>query len=112
MLPKDRRLQSDTFEKTFEYGKRYDGEFVYAQVHEHNQPTPAEFAVVVPKSLVDTAVKRNKIRRRAYHALSDIYSGVPAGYNMIFFLKSAGTDVSVETLREDMEDIMHNAGVV
>lgn len=67
MPPKHKRLSVAEFSAVFAHGKRTRGKYMTLVYN----PTPVgKCAVTVPKRLFKTAVERNRLRRRLYHALT------------------------------------------
>ena len=84
MLPSRRRLNKALFEDVRKSPHKVSGPF--GSFRFRGAPPPGGISVVVPKSLVKSAVKRNALRRALYAALE----GVSVPLQGIFYLKKDG----------------------
>ncbi len=70
-------------------------------------------AIVVGKKVDKRAVVRNKLKRRAAHALQEILKKYTVGsYNLVFFLKKQVHEVTVDDIQQEMIRSLEKAGVL
>ena len=84
MLPSGRRLNKVLFEDVRKSSHKVDD--LFGSLKFRGSSPPGALSVVVPKSLVKSAVKRNALRRALYAALE----GVSVPLQGIFYLKKDG----------------------
>ena len=85
MLPKKRRLKTNSLNLLIQKGKRFDFDCFYIKYLKINGPP--QFSFVVSKKISTKATSRNFLRRKGYQALGDSLSHFPDGYSFAFFLK-------------------------
>ncbi len=88
MITRTLRLKKATdFSKTYKFGKSYNHTELYIKSLKNGYQT-SKFAVVIPKKVTKSAVKRNRARRRVYEILRINQPNMVGGYNIIITLKS------------------------
>ena len=70
MLPKNKRLSTEHFKTAFSAGRIIRTE--HFLIRHFPTPSKNQWAVVVPKKHIHTAVKRNTLRRKIYFAIEKI----------------------------------------
>lgn len=92
MLPKINRADRSAVEKVFQSGRSVSSpslNFKFLKI-----PNQKKISVVVSKTVIKSAVKRNTLRRRGYQALGKIFSKFPEGINGALVLKSPTLSLS------------------
>lgn len=103
MLKKKERLTRAEFDRFFSIGKRYHSPSLQL-IHTHTNDLHA--SVVVPKKVVRSAVKRNKVRRQIYdiirnHKQTNRLTGV-----FIVILKPSATPRTYEILKGEVQTLI------
>jgi len=102
MLPKSRRLRlTRDFERVFAVRRAANGAFFRIKEHPNNLKT-TRFAVVVSGKVHKRAVIRNRIRRRAWSVLRDLYYRVPSGHDIVIVALRDAATLDFETLKNDL----------
>ncbi len=103
MLPKTKRVTTELFKEvvakgTSFYSVSFSFKLIYTKTAE-----PSRFSVAVSKKVAQSAVDRNKLRRRTNAALAKIYPQVKNGYLGVFFVKDA---IKTKTLPDIAAEIL------
>ncbi|HUC88873.1 MAG TPA: ribonuclease P protein component [Candidatus Paceibacterota bacterium] len=99
MLPKNKRVTKELFQKIIKTGGSLSGLFFIFRYINSNAP---RYAFVVPKSVAKKAVDRNKLRRIGYRAMFPYLSKNISG---IFFYKKSGKQASFQEIKSDIENL-------
>lgn len=84
MLPKKRRVTKNVFHSINKEGKTFSTPlFLFSYL----QKQPPQYAFVAPKKIFQTAVLRNKFRRKGYNILRSI--PIKSGIGVFFYKKQA-----------------------
>lgn len=98
MPPKHERLSVAEFSAVFARGVRTRGKYMSLIYH----PSPVgKCAVAVPKRVLKTAVERNRLRRRLYHALTTAPFYPPEG-SVIVLASPAAPDATFAALGTEL----------
>lgn len=84
MLPKEKRLTTNGFNRFFGVGRRYHSEH-FTLMHVPFPVTKA--AVVVGKKVAKKAVERNRMRRRVYTVLGTLLADCGSGVYIVLVKK-------------------------
>lgn len=106
MLPKKKRVTKDIFQDIMDKGNVVHGSFFILRYLKQDIP---QYAVVAPKKIAKTAVKRNSLRRKVYNTLRlyDLKSN--AG---IFFYKKEALLASPTDIKNDIDSILKKARII
>lgn len=96
MLSKKQRFSSKGFPKAKPF---FRASFPWGSVVYFSSPTP-KAAVVVSKKIAKTAVMRNRLRRRLYAALREVYKTYPA--TVVVYPNKNSTTTPIPTLIADI----------
>lgn len=100
MLPKRKRVTTNTFKSVLDKGSVVYGSFFIFRYIKEEKPG---YAFVVSKKLAKTAVKRNFFRRRGYN----IIKKYPIKSNIgVFFYKKEGLNATIDELDTDIKEIL------
>lgn len=103
MLPKKKRLSKAAFNRFFSTGKKkHTKHFLF--VHAPHESFHA--SVVVPKKVVRTAAKRNRVRRRIYDILRNQEKQTGATGVFILIAKESVTESAYKNLQEEISNII------
>ena len=110
MLKKRRRVPRELFTEVFDKHKRELRRLKSEHFSLLFFPTPnkeSKAAVSVSKKVSKSAVKRNKVRRRAYSLLGDILSGVKPG---IYFINThpGSEKLKFDEFKKEFESLFGN----
>lgn len=106
MLPKKKRITKDIFQTVLRKGNIVSGSFFLFRYIKETSP---QYAFVVSKKIVKTAIKRNSLRRRGYNILRQYNLKNCAG---IFFYKKEALHVSLNELKKDIEFILEKINLI
>ncbi len=100
MLPKRKRVTTNTFKSVLDKGSVIQGSFfVFRYIKEQN---PA-YSFVVSKKIAKLATKRNSFKRKGFNLLKNY----PIKSNIgVFFYKKEGLLASLEELSADIKNIL------
>lgn len=102
MIKRQYRIKKATdFTKTYKFGKSYNQQDFYIKSLKSNFPV-SRFAVVIPKKVTKSAVKRNTARRRVYEIIRVNITKIQPGYTIIITLKSDLKDLSPTQLKTNI----------
>jgi len=115
MLAKKRRVKTKEFNLAFSSAgaKNYTSPFFSLKVvssRKINDETT--FSSVVSKKIANTAVLRNKTRRRMYEIVKKILPEVKNGYICLIFVKKEAMKADFSVLKENFSQIVKKAGIV
>lgn len=121
MLPKSERLTKNQVEAVLATGRRHSSLYFFATVLAApvaSASIPA-FAVVVSKKTADTAVERNKLRRRAYSAIRAVkkivlarQNGKVLPFHVVVVVKREAKSAKLADLIDDLGHLMKISGVI
>lgn len=106
MLPKKKRVTKDIFQTIMEKGNVVQSSFFLLRFNKQNIP---QYAFVVPKKIVKTAVKRNLLRRKGYNILNTYNLKKDIG---IFFYKKEGTLANNNEIKNDLNILLKKAKII
>ena len=110
MLPKKKRLNTAIFEKVINTGKTlYSELFIVKFIKDKSL---LRFAVSVPKKIAETAVLRNKIRRRIYSAISSFEELSMVNMKILFIAKSKIINMNIRDIKSDIKEIFVKLGLL
>ena len=116
MLSKSERLTKNQVEAVLAAGRRHSSQYFFATVLAASTPA---FAIVVSKKTADTAVERNKLRRRTYSAIREVKKIVlarPNGkvlpFHVVVVVKREAKPAKLADLIEDIGRLMKISGVI
>jgi len=106
MLPKKQRVSKEFFKK-LEKTRTFSGEFLIMKVKA--EKGLARISFVVSKKIAKSAVERNRLRRMGYAAAELLISKITPGYIFIFYFRKQNKKVSVESLRNEIKNLLKNS---
>ncbi len=115
MLAKKRRVKTKDFNLAFSSikSKNYISPFFSIKVVFSGDATKKTiFSCVVSKKVANTAVLRNKTRRRIYEIIKKVLPTVKNGYTCLVFVKKEAITTDFSTLKDDFNQLLKKAGVV
>lgn len=111
MIARQYRIKKTTdFTKTYKFGKSHNQKDFYIKSL-HSSAAVSRFAVVIPKKVEKSAVKRNKARRRVYEIIRANLEQTQPGYTIIITLKSNLSDITHSQLRSSLTVALKNLKV-
>lgn len=103
MLAKKQRLTTEAFKRFFASGRRVHGTYVQLIYTSHDT---FHGAAVVGKKVARTAVARNKLRRRIYHALYTLTRSSGRTGVYILVAKPPALHASYTSLQHDIAELI------
>ena len=108
MLPKSKRLSTETFKKIIEKGQSFHSPFLIIRVYKNAKQS--HFGVSVPKKVSKLAVSRNKIKRQIYSMVTKL--NVKEGLEVIIIVKVGFEKLSFIEMKEELEKIFVKSGLL
>ncbi len=112
MLPKKRRISRSEFPYILANGKRYNSQhlLLYLVKNQANKPYfQTKIAFSVSKKVCNTAVGRNKLRRRGYSVVGKKISKIEPGSLGFFVFKKGSTSTSFKALEGEIFELLSNS---
>jgi ribonuclease P protein component len=115
MLAKKRRV------KTKEFNSAFSGTgaksctstfFSFKVVQGPKTEEKTVFSCVVSKKVANTAVLRNKTRRRVYEAIKKVLPTVKNGYICLVFVKKEAIKADFSDIVKDIAGLMKKGGII
>lgn len=122
MLPRARRVRKTAFNELLNRGSYGASPFFSIRFTKSGQSgvgadvgittTFSTFAVVVSKKVAASAVARNKIKRKCYHALRDLLPKIKNSYKIVFFAKKGVEKLSFKELSDNVYSTLSKSGLL
>ena len=103
MLHKRARLNAEEVAEVLAKGRGRRGRILSVKFQATEYPF--QCAVIVPKKVAPSAVKRNQLRRAVYRAL--MTSSLPPTGRAILFVQSIPTDNGATEFTSDIKQLLH-----
>jgi len=100
MIPKNKRLTINLFKEVFLKGKSVFGPEISLVYIKQAEGVLPRFSFSVSKKVAKTAVLRNRIRRKAYSALSPLLKTFTAPIYGVFVVKKDIGALTIEEIRK------------
>jgi ribonuclease P protein component len=110
MLPHEQRIQREEMDKVLARGVLKHSPLFSARILKTADPH-IKFSFVVSKKVANTAVLRNKLRRRGYSAVKTLSPGIDSGYSVAFFFKKGVAEVAYTVLAEEVRKFLEINGI-
>lgn len=101
MLPKSKRLSTETFKKIIEKGQSFYGPFLIVRVYKTAEQS--HFGISVPKKVSKLATSRNKIKRRIYSIIGKL--DIKSGFSVIVIAKTGFEKLTFLQTKDEIEKI-------
>lgn len=108
MLPKSKRLSTETFKKIIEKGQSFHGPFLIVRVYKTAEQS--HFSISVPKKVSKLATSRNKIKRRIYSIIGKL--NTKSGFDVIVIVKAGFEKLNISQIRDEIEKIFVKSGLL
>jgi ribonuclease P protein component len=113
MLPSNRRLTTEFFDKTIAGRAFHSPSFTIKAIKPPEDFAPkSRFAVASSKKYFKTAVSRNKARRRTYSALASVLPDIMDGFFLIIMPKPETSKLTPTEFRLALLDILAKTGIM
>jgi len=110
MVKKRKRVTKKIFDHILRTGKTYHQPLFSFHVL-HTQEKGDRIACVVPKNIEQSAVLRNKLRRRCYHTLYKLL-GNNKPFLGILFIKSDAKQIPYRLFEREVAHILKKSGIL
>jgi ribonuclease P protein component len=122
MFPKKNRISKKEFKEILTVGRVFHSPSfslrgIKSSSLSKRGAVPPKFAFVVSKKIAKTAVERNKMRRRGFHALREIIfcPGIAMnakmnGFSCAFFFKKEGKEMKFDELKREIKVLLEKSG--
>jgi len=106
MLPKNNRINSSIiFKEILKRGQKKEHQY-FKIVFLRNNKKKSRFAVIVSSKIYQLAVKRNLIKRRLKNILRELIFFLPAGFDVLIFVKRDCLDLSFQNLKSQLKEFL------
>lgn len=104
MLSKEHRLTHRESDLLLQTGTSRSSRLFSVKVRDGFDRTKC--AVAVSKKVAKKAVERNRIRRRVYAAIREIFDSLPQGSHFLFFARSGVKTASFEEIKNEIVSLI------
>jgi ribonuclease P protein component len=113
MLKKSKRATTHHI-KQLALGRKtlHGGFFTLSLRYMDKKDENSRFAVIVSKKVGKTAVSRNKIRRQAYSAISNLTKSAKKGILCAFYAKKEVKTAKYLYISRDISELLKSAGII
>lgn len=101
MLPKQRRISKEFFEKIIKEGKNINSEHIYLRFTK-NIGKDSLFSFIISGKIAKKAVDRNLFKRRGRYIIQKNLNNIKAGYLYTFFAKKGVVELSFKVLEQEI----------
>lgn len=112
MISSQRKISRDLFKTLMEKGHSFHSESFSVRIAPLFLGGGSKFAVVVPKRIEKSAVKRNAIKRRFYRVIESLLLVAKPDLLYSFFVKKNIAIYPFETLRSEVLSVAKKANIV
>ena len=103
MLPINRRVKKESFEKIMKEGVFFHADNFYLRFLDRKDNLPSVFSFVVPAKVKKTSVGRHLIKRKMTAVVEKALANIVSGFSVVVFAKK---DVSVLPYGEIKKEIL------
>jgi ribonuclease P protein component len=93
MIPKKNRATQKIIDLIFKEGKFINSQNIALKFFLNKNPNLVRVSFVVPKNIVNSAVKRNMLKRRGFLIISKYLNDLPLGFYGIFIFGKNSKEV-------------------
>ena len=111
MLPKKNRADKKLLLKILKEGKSFFSDNIFVKITPIRQNNPV-FAFVVLAKTTKKSTERNKIKRRARHAVKNILSDIKNGVGVAVFLKKETLNKNFYEIKEEITRLFKKGGIL
>ncbi|MBU1046340.1 ribonuclease P protein component [Patescibacteria group bacterium] len=104
MLSKDKKINTELFNKIITSGKKKYFKYFYFLILEDKKQEKSHITCVAPKKQFKKAVDRNEVKRKFMAIIKDLYNTIPPSYNIIVFLKKEIIELKPQELKKEIKD--------
>ena len=112
MLKKNNKLSRTDFTTVFEKNKAYSSSHFILKALEVNSWDNFGVSVVVSKKVENSAVNRNKTKRRVYYALKVLSDKFKKPFKGVFVLKKSVLKMNFKDLEKELQDLVEKVVVL
>ncbi len=105
MLPKKERFTRKSFSELVSHAARAKAEHV-SVTYRHTTDPLKKVSFVISKKVAKSAVARNALRRRGYHAVSSFDPNLLSGLKVIFFFNKGVETLSYPELEGEIHSLL------
>lgn len=105
MLKKSKRVNKQLFPHILKKGKVYYSRHFTLRVIQKQTKKDGKVSTVVSKKIERLSVRRNKIRRRFYHALKPNLTD-PLSFTGVFFIKKGTYSLSFKDMKDELRGLL------
>lgn len=109
MLPHSKRLTTALFKDIFVNGKSFHSPFFIVRARKNGVDTN-RFGISVTKKVSNTAVLRNKIKRRVYTALRSIDTAFPV--HAVFIIQKTALKMTPKEFAVEIREVFGKMGIL
>ena len=110
MFAKGHRVTTEMFDEVMKTGKAYHVSHFTLRVVEEKGLSRSLFSVVTPKSVLKSAVLRNKLKRQMRTLLKETLPSSLTGYKALLFAKKGAPEMAYREIRHEIQMLCRTAG--
>ncbi len=112
MTPKKNRLTKEDIDNKLRNARKIEGDIFRILYTIDKGAVVPQVSLVAPKKIANTAVARNKLRRRAYSAIKPLISMLLPGTKAVIHYKKQDSNIPIGQIRDDIEGLFGKAGLI
>lgn len=110
MLSGSKRLNTKLFKEIILKGKYIHNDLFVLRTMSFTGPS--RFSVSVPHKIAKNAVLRNKVRRRVYSAIKNIYPEVKENFYSVFIMKASSIKSNIDIISNEIKTSLGKMGIL
>jgi ribonuclease P protein component len=112
MLPLNRRIKKESFEKIMKEGVFVHSTSFYLRVWNRKDSLPSLFSFVVPIKVKKKSVGRHLFRRKMSAAVESVLLDLKVGFSVIFFAKKDFSTLPLLEMKKEILELLVKAGIL
>lgn len=112
MLPKNKRVTTELFQKILKEGKSLHTPALSFRYLRETTPDSSRFSVFVPKKVLKLATKRNYLKRKVNSALRSVYPQLRNSFIGVVYAKNTTINLTVTEIAEELKNLFKKSGIL
>lgn len=110
MLPKKKRLTKSSFNLVIDEGKPFHTSVATLRIREMAENS--QFSISIPKKVSKSAVVRNKVKRKVFSIIKDIYPDLQKNVMGIIIMKQGSDKLDFDVLTKEIINLFVKSGLL
>jgi ribonuclease P protein component len=110
MLPKKKRLNKSSFNIVIDEGKPFHSTIATLRLKETTENS--QFSISIPKKVSKSAVVRNKMKRKVFSIIKELYPDLQKKVMGIIIMKPNSDKLDFETLEKEIINLFVKTGLL